>query len=828
MPTPSAAIAPLGVFSLLLAAGLSPPAAAQTLTRDNYYESLPSPPSIVAQTEATQRFQLFGDSLDPAYEDRAPRDGVDDRRADRLLDLSEHFSPILRRNTYLVPLEFEDALHESVSIQIDAWRDHLRVDSGVVELGPRLTGDGYMTGAPRVAPDDSLLLHLLKTRGPRRVRSPIAPPAPSPDTILYIDVPGHDEFSWRPHHRARLPARSRIYAHPFIHEVEGTAGDPLYELIIQYWFYYPFNDGGNNHEGDWEHISVSITSHARQDPGTSQRGLLTAEEVRALLDPVAPTPLDSLRLRNVAYYFHNNVMEIPYLDLAAGGSLTRRSEKKDGAVHVWEDMRYMDEGVRLRMTVAGGRFATHPFGYIGGNNKGMDELLQVWPRFQRSYNRDSHGTYPFPGIWRKVGPVEATEKIFGEIVPRLHRDDAGNPDPDLPWYELIDNDRYLVYRRDAIILMPDWERLEPLVLAPEEAEVRRRWAWMILPVHMGFPATRSPGAGTLKRVDLGNVAPMSPAHNSAWNRPGVTAVYPPYEPTVLRVALAPGTPVTSLQSGWGLFNIPLVLFGMLPGGSVAITQLLPWATGAMNIVGSPPAKTFQLGALPERFTSVSGGSYRQFGGNDFARLLPDPDHPAVQAQLGEAGDGELRMEGVRRVPNWGSRAWFNVYFGNRLSIENTLDYGAADVSYSVRGAEGQSLAFVSGRLHTREVTGGLNYRLTPVEQEWARIYGRAGYGWTDYTVSGVRVNGAPTEGTRVEGGHLPKIYPSLSWWPNTTYVGLGLEVFAPPRYWLLNRLGAGARIEVGGPFHRMAIAGDCHYRVTTERGDVAMMLLFGW
>ena len=97
------------------------------------------------------------------------------------------------------------------------------------------------------------------------------------------------------------------------------------------------------------------------------------------------------------------------------------------------------------------------------------------------------------------------------------------------------------------------------------------------------------------------------------------------------------------------------------------------------------------------------------------------------------------------------------------------------------------------------MTGGLNYRLTPVEQEWARIYGRAGYGWTDYTVSGVRVNGAPTEGTRVEGGHLPKIYPSLSWWPNTTYVGLGLEVFAPPRYWLLNRLGVGARIEGGAP-----------------------------
>ena len=65
-------------------------------------------------------------------------------------------------------------------------------------------------------------------------------------------------------------------------------------------------------------------------------------------------------------------------------------------------------------------------------------------------------------------------------------------------------------------------------------------------------------------------------------------------------------------------------------------------------------------------------------------------------------------------------------------------------------------------------------------------------------------------------------------WPESCHGRTVIEVFAPPRYWLLNRLGVGARIEAGGSFHRMAIAGDCHCRVTTERGDVAMMLLFGW
>ena len=36
--------------------------------------------------------------------------------------------------------------------------------------------------------------------------------------------------------------------------------------MIQYWFFYPYNDGYNNHEGDWEHINVLLDS---QDPNTA-------------------------------------------------------------------------------------------------------------------------------------------------------------------------------------------------------------------------------------------------------------------------------------------------------------------------------------------------------------------------------------------------------------------------------------------------------------------------------------------------------------------------------------------------------------------------------
>jgi hypothetical protein len=348
-------------------------------------------------------------------------------------------------------------------------------------------------------------------------------------------------------------------------------------------------------------------------------------------------------------------------------------------------------------------------------------------------------------------------------------------------------------------------------------------------VHLGFPATASPGAGTLKRVDLGNVAPLGPAYNSAWNRPGVTAVYPPYEPSVLRVALAPISPLTSLQSGWGIFNVPIALLGLLPGWNVAVTQLLPWITGGMHLLGSPPPKTFYLGELPERFTSFSGGSFHQFGGADFARLLPTPDHPAVLDRVGGAGAGTIRAGGRQRGAEWGSRAWIHLHYSSLLSIENSLGYGATTVSYDVLDEQDRLLTTLRGTLFTRELTGGVTYRLPPVQSDILRLYARLGYGWTSYTLTGVTVGGEPVEGSRLRGGRLPKLYPSRSWWPNSGYAGLGAEVFSPPRYWLLRRLGYGARVEVSGLLHRLEASGSCEgCGVTAERGDVAFMLLVGW
>mgnify|MGYP000217727337 CR=1 FL=1 len=54
--------------------------------------------------------------------------------------------------------------------------------------------------------------------------------------------------------------------------------DPGYpgKLALQYWFFYPYNDAGNKHEGDWEHINVVVS--ARSEVTAPQ----TAAQVEAL------------------------------------------------------------------------------------------------------------------------------------------------------------------------------------------------------------------------------------------------------------------------------------------------------------------------------------------------------------------------------------------------------------------------------------------------------------------------------------------------------------------------------------------------------------------
>lgn len=74
----------------------------------------------------------------------------------------------------------------------------------------------------------------------------------------YYDFPGSSPKEWWRHYgelrtgpdSARW-AKPTVYAHPFM--------DPAGQVVIQYWYFYPFNDFIGNHEGDWEHVNVVLS-----------------------------------------------------------------------------------------------------------------------------------------------------------------------------------------------------------------------------------------------------------------------------------------------------------------------------------------------------------------------------------------------------------------------------------------------------------------------------------------------------------------------------------------------------------------------------------------
>jgi hypothetical protein len=792
-------------------------ARAQGVTRDNYYDFLPPAPRIVAQSRASALLHLYGDSADRAYRDVDPADGVDDARERRLLQLAEQFSPLMRRNNFSVPRDPITMLGTHPLLHVDTWQDSRRVRSDSVDLGAH----GELKG-------DARLGTLFREFDPRTRRVGFERPEGTPERILFIDLPGDGPESWRAAYAALNPhTATRLFVHPFVHEHAEMPGSRRYELIFQYWFFYPFNNAVNTHEGDWEHINVSVTTLARAQsavPARQVEALLSADDIGRAIAANEPLTLDSLVIGAVDYYFHQYFTTLDYIALAATDSGAGRVAPADRR-YFWEDIDFVREAVRVRLAYAGGRLATHPIVFIGGNNKGPDELTAFRPKFGGALKRNSGASYPFSGTWQTVGPLDVTETVNGAVVPRLR---AGTS-AETPWHELIEDDDYVVFRAADIQLLPDWERLQELLEQSEAA--RRAWSWFVLPVYQGFPASPSLGSGLIKHVDFGNTAPMSPAYQSAWNRVRSSVDYNVFALRVLRIPISPTTPWATLRTGWGFWNVPFAVWGLLPGYNVVLMEAMPWAAGAMNIVRIPPPRTFSSGHLPRRFTTEGQGMFTQFGGHDFARLLPQGEHPIVSRFLQAHPGAYANNASYRRRQNNGPRLWFNLYFSDRFSVENTFSWSATDLSYEIDEATQQPIATVSGALLVRELTGGFRYDLASFADESVQLYTRAGYGWTWYSLSNLRLDAAVMDSAGGHGGYYPPLMPSRHWLPNSYYGGAGIEVFSPRHMWLFHRLGYGARLELSGVLHTLKF-GDSEVagrdRGTVRRGDAALSLLFGW
>jgi len=129
-----------------------------------------------------------------------------------------------------------------------------------------------------------------------------------------------------------------VYAHLFLHNEE---------FVIQYWFFYPFNDFVNNHEGDWEHINVIITS---QDPSEAE-------------------------IDRVTYYFHH------YYYIAY---TTQKENPETFDCYIIDD--------------------THPVVFVGGYAYSETDVFGLGTTTGEGHG--SHGSYPICGTWPAVSPEE--------------------------------------------------------------------------------------------------------------------------------------------------------------------------------------------------------------------------------------------------------------------------------------------------------------------------------------------------------------------------------------------------------------------------------------
>src|SRR5215470_2853753 len=75
-------------------------------------------------------------------------------------------------------------------------------------------------------------------------------------------APGCDYEHWA--RRLTEGSKPTVYAH--------VATDPDYpgQLSLQYWFFYPFNDWNNNHEGDWEMIQLDFDAGSAHEALSKQ------------------------------------------------------------------------------------------------------------------------------------------------------------------------------------------------------------------------------------------------------------------------------------------------------------------------------------------------------------------------------------------------------------------------------------------------------------------------------------------------------------------------------------------------------------------------------
>ncbi|HMB68530.1 MAG TPA: hypothetical protein VKU85_04440 [bacterium] len=768
-----------GRAAVLAGVLLASAAGADEIPHDAYLTHVPlSSPRLVRQTEASAALHLFGDRDAPGYRDESPADGIDDARYETLMALVVRFAPYLIQNTEQSPVRFSVYAEnrDSFPITLDTW--------DVSDVEPRLAGTERVD-----LREDARLLDLLRRFSPVGAGNAPAEPhvrdRPEEFHVLYLDFPGNGPASWgqgyRPEYENTSPEGRRTfthaYVHPFLLEVEGESGAAAgYELVLQYWFFYPSNDSGMNHEGDWEHLNVTVS------PQSMVERPLSEAEVAGILEgelPATDDAADPLVIKRLDYYFHHLVMT---LDFASPNAYLPRDEWKEqvrslpkprlSQGEIWDAVRRM-AWVDEDETVVN----PHAFGYIGADNKGLNQALV--PPGNR--NQDPHGTFPLPGRYQNVGPGGTTDQIPVFVDPRRYWKDlaAGRATkgPEFQRGKVVALDS-----ADRLTIVPDWERVVDLVR--DNPEVRREWAWLILPMRWGYPATVSPFSGILEHFDTGNVAPVGPSFNPGWNASGSAPGYIPYEPHWLPSVFPLGV-YDSFRNGLGWFNLTApVLLNLPPLDFAARIAAYPFK----RIVGRRDPVFYPEEGLPFRFVGLSSGISRQKLDEDFNALAINPqqiDEFLARFILHVAllGDSTTAVVGGGDFLDDSVEPYYQMafYIGNRFASENTVRNVRSSFGLDIEFNNIPSYSYRADINHW-EYAGSLRYSLSSSRLQ---PFVKAGYGWSWTRLENVRANGIPFDPEDTDWVGPDSI------WPNVWHYGLGLEIVPWKR---VGKLPGGAEI----------------------------------
>jgi hypothetical protein len=469
-------------------------------------------------------------------------------------------------------------------------------------------------------------------------------------------------------------------------------------------------------------------------------------------------------MKRADYYFHHSVWP---LDFATPNAYQDR-EAWEAEVESLDEARFRQreiwEATRALVWADDAETVvnTHPLGYIGGDNKGLNQALEP----PGGSNRDPHGTYPFPGRYTGVGPGGTTDHLTARIDFRTYLEDLEAGRTDLGPGRRQDD---VVGLADParLTILPDWERLAQPVRS--DAAVRREWAWFVLPIRWGYPATSSPFAGALENFDTGNVAPQGPPYNGGWNVTGPGPGFSHYDPHTIPPVF-PVAAQDAFRNDLGFLNLTVPLLLNLPPLDF-VSRVVAYPFRALLGRGDPVY--YPNESVPYRFVGISSGVSVQWWDEDFEALALNSRQfvPFLGSLFQHILDNGITPEnevigGSDFIdPSVGTFVQIPFYIG-RFTSENTFRHSRTEFGLDVQW-EGAPEYFYKAEIDYWEYAGSVRYtvlQLGPFEP-----FGKLGYGWSWYRLENARTSVGPLDPPDSE-------WVTPGWWPNVWHFGLGVEL----------------------------------------------------